>query len=116
MGVFSFMTTDTNESVPNKWNEVRPTFTVYMIDNKGNVWEENDYEGYGDFGGKDIYELIAEMNGLKGRDKGIDIFFNPIENVIYPNLVTDDSREWENKLLLDCPYQGHFYEGIIIYK
>jgi hypothetical protein len=115
MGVFSFMTTDTHESVPNQWQDDRPTFKVYMKDDKGNVWQESAYEGYGNFGGKDIYELLAEMNGFEGRDKGIDIFFEPIRGMKYPNLVRDESREWENKLLIDCPDQGHFYEGIQIY-
>ncbi len=41
---------------------------------------ENDYEGYGVFGGKDYYELLDEMNrdtsGARGdRDSGIDIAF-----------------------------------------
>tara|TARA_R110000787_G_scaffold17376_3_gene54474 strand:- start:3212 stop:3559 length:348 start_codon:yes stop_codon:yes gene_type:complete len=115
MGVFSFMTTDNNRSVPNKWQDARETFTVYLKDDKGNVWKESQYEGYGEFGGKDIYELIAEMNGHEGRDKGIDIFFKQDKTTKYPNLVTDSSVEWENKMLLDCEYQGHFYDGIIIY-
>ena len=46
-------------------------FTVYMKDNKGNVWAEDAYGGYGKFGGKDFYELAAEMNGLSTRDEGI---------------------------------------------
>ena len=115
MGVFSFMTTDTRESVPNKWQNDRPTFTVYMKDDKGNLWKESAYEGYGNFGGKDIYELLAEMNGFEGRDKGIEIFFKPIQRMKYPNLVRNKSKKWEDKLLLDCSYQGHFYEGIEIY-
>lgn len=115
MGVFSFMTTDNNRSVPNYWQDARETFTVYLKDDKGNVWKESQYDGYGNFGGKDIYELIAEMNGFEGRDKGIDIFFEPIDDMKYPNLVTDSSVEWENKILLDCEYQGHFYNGIELY-
>jgi hypothetical protein len=55
------------------------------------------------------------MNGFEGRDKGVEIFFEPIRGMKYPNLVRDESREWENKLLIDCPDQGHFYEGIQIY-
>ncbi len=36
--------------------------TVYLLDDKGNVWQEDTYEGYGEFGGKDFHQLIAEMN------------------------------------------------------
>ena len=116
MGVFSFLTTDTRESVPNIYQDERPTFTVYLKDNKGNVWKESAYEGYGVFGGKDIYELLAEMNGFEGgRDVGIDLFFRPIRGLIYPNLLRDKNIDWEDRLLLDCPDQGHFYGGIEIY-
>ena len=114
MGVFSFFTTDTQNSIPNTWQYDRPTFTVYMKDDKGNVWKESNYEGYGNFGGKDIYELIAEMNGFEGRDKGIEIFFKPIDGMKYPNLVRLKNSNWENETLKDCPEQGHFYGGIII--
>lgn len=38
--------------------------TIYMLDDKGNRWEENSYEGYGVFGGKDYFDLVAEMNGV----------------------------------------------------
>ena len=37
--------------------------TIYMLDDKGNKWAEDDYEGYGEFGGKDYFALAAEMNG-----------------------------------------------------
>lgn len=73
MGFFSFKTSDTNRSIANHYSK-RKTFNVVMQDDKGNVWYENDYEGYGVFGGKDIYELISEMNGYgKNRVKGIHL-------------------------------------------
>ena len=34
-----------------------------MTDDKGNRWEESNYDGYGVFGGKDYYALLDEMNG-----------------------------------------------------
>jgi hypothetical protein len=46
MGFFSFLTNDTEESISNKYS-IKPTFTIHMLDNKGNVWTENNYEGYG---------------------------------------------------------------------
>ena len=71
MGFFSWKTQDTNKSI---WNvhSGRKTLTVYMVDNKGNKWREEGYEGYGDFGGKDYYALLDEMNGGIGdRERGI---------------------------------------------
>ena len=67
MGFFSWFTSDTDKSIANKYSS-RPTFTVHMITEDGQVFTENDYDGYGVFGGKDIYVLIAEMNGFKGKD------------------------------------------------
>lgn len=80
MGFFSWKTQDTDKSIPSK-HSIKPTFKVYMKDNEGNMWEEDDYEGYGVFGDKDYYELVAEMNGFnfdnedKQRSIGISIDF-----------------------------------------
>jgi hypothetical protein len=96
MGQFSWFTQDTNHRIVN--NE---PFKVVMCDNKGNKYVEHCYEGYGEFGGKDYYELLAEMNGItladvggdknKLRTKGIQLAFdghtagdNP--NVLHPSL------------------------------
>ena len=62
MGVFSWHTNDTDEPIMNMFSG-RGGQTIYMKDNKGNVWKETNYEGYGEFGGKDFYELLAEMSG-----------------------------------------------------
>lgn len=67
MGFFSWNTSDTDKSIANRWS-TRSTFPVYMITEDGQIFEERDYDGYGVFGGKDIYVLIAEMNGHKGKD------------------------------------------------
>ena len=69
MGFFSWKTQDSGKSIANV--HTGRAFTVYMKDNKGNVWKEESYGGYGDFGGKDFYVLLAEMNGLKTRDEGL---------------------------------------------
>ena len=77
MGFFSFYTQDTNRSISNRHSD-RGSFTVYMKDRQDppNIYREDNYEGYGIFGGKDIHELIAEMNGLKTRDEGIKMYFD----------------------------------------
>ncbi|QSS96119.1 hypothetical protein [Psychroflexus sp. ALD_RP9] len=83
-----------------------------MVDDNGNTWKELSYNGYGIFGGKDFYELLAEMNGLTNREDGIKLYFDKDEsNVKYPNLVEHiESWQWQNKKPERCPYQGHFYE------
>tara|TARA_R100001126_G_scaffold45298_1_gene25633 strand:+ start:231 stop:563 length:333 start_codon:yes stop_codon:yes gene_type:complete len=95
MGFFSWHTNDTNEPI---WNcHTGKHDTVYMIDNLGNQWVEHFYDGYGEFGGKDYYELLAEMNGLPSdRGEGIDLAFsNPRKKHITPNLVTKPNQKWQ---------------------
>lgn len=107
MGVFSWKTQDTNKSIPNCFSG-KQQFTVYMIDNKGNEWKEKEYGGYGEFGGKDFYELLAEMNGKTTRDEGIDLYFGK-KAFLSPNLNQKPGHKWENRAPVDCEFQGHFY-------
>lgn len=87
MGQFSWFTQDTHHRIVNG-----EKFNVVMTDNNGNKYHEHQYEGYGVFGGKDYYELLAEMNGLgSDREAGIELAFkgspcgeNP--NCLHPSL------------------------------
>ena len=118
MGFFSWFTQDTDKSIANNYS-IRSTFPVDMVDDKGNVYHEDNYEGYGVFGGKDYYELLAEMNGITEGDLrtlGIDLVFsnNPsgeaTEDVLYPNLV-ESANGWTYDPIgpSTCPDQGYFY-------
>jgi len=108
MGFFSWKTNDTDRSISNIHSS-RGTFEVTMTDNKGNRWVENEYDGYGVFGGKDYYELLAEMNGLPSdRDEGISLAFSN-EPHITPNLTEDSNWTWRDDIIEDCPDQGFFY-------
>ena len=108
MGFFSWMTQDTNRSIPSSYSGRAP-ITVYMLDDKGNSWKEEAYEGYGLFGGKDYYELLAEMNGFKTRDEGIDVEFKNGKPFITPNLVESNTWKWKDEKPMDCRAQGYFY-------
>jgi hypothetical protein len=88
MGQFSWIAQDTNRSISN----ITPQ-PVTMVDNRGNKWKEDRYEGYGVFGGKDFYQLLAEMN-------------NADEPFISPNLYESSDRAWENRHPQDCQNQG----------
>ena len=127
MGFFSWKTQDTDNSIANQYSN-RKTFRVQMLDNKGNVWTEDTYEGYGRFGGKDFYELLAEMNGFESdktgdeytdeaRGFGINLAFkdNPngiaTKGVFYPNLIEQADGWFYNESGPDnCEYQGYFYD------
>lgn len=114
MGFFSWKTQDTKKSIANRYS-IKSTFTVYMLDDKGNVWEEVDYDGYGKFGGKDYYELLAEMNGLESdRMKGIELAsqynWDSHKDIKYPNLVQNIGKwKYTPDPPKDCKYQGYFY-------
>lgn len=111
MGFFSFITQDTNQSIFNY--HTGKQFPVMMTDNKGNRWIESDYAGYGVFGGKDYYQLLAEMNGYNDRRKGVDLYFSNREthpNILFPNLTEDMQWTWRNERPNDCPNQGYFEE------
>ena len=111
MGFFSWQTQDTNKSIPSV-HSTRDTFTVHMKDHKGNTWREDSYEGYGDFGGKDFYELLAEMNGMgSDRDAGIKLAFDKERNADaqWPTLTEDKDAEGTGKPR-ECRHQGFFYD------
>jgi hypothetical protein len=121
MGFFSWKTCDTDESIANKYSN-RPTFTVHMIAPDGQVFTEKDYDGYGEFGGKDFYDLLCELNGLpEDRSAGIDLVFkgnaggDNTPGVIYPKFV----ENLENNVVAQynslpnsksCDDQGFFYD------
>ena len=117
MGFFSWKTNNSDRSIANRYSD-RSTFKVYMRDNKGNVWVEEDYEGYGRFGGKDYYELLAEMNGLgSDRNKGLWLQYDSKGiNIIYPALfeafegADPQWKDYRGVAPEDCEYQGYFYD------
>jgi len=127
MGFFSWKTMDTDTSIPSQYSN-RKTFRVQMLDNKGNVWTEDNYEGYGRFGGKDFYELLAEMNGFtsdktgdeytdEARGFGINVAFKDngsgiaTKGVLYPNLIEQaDGWFYNESGPENCEHQGYFYD------
>jgi hypothetical protein len=92
-GQFSWMTQDTGQQIG---SEEENTIPVYMFDNKGKYYYENRYDGYGDFGGKDYYELLDQMNGGSGdRSRGIDLAFSKEKTgseILFPALVTKPDK------------------------
>jgi hypothetical protein len=108
MGFFSWIAQDTKQPIYINGYQ-KPGYgqrTYYMWDNKGNSWQEPSYEGYGMFGSKDYYILLAEMNRVYGPDvtedqkrkDGIDIEFSSDHNgIVFPNLTESSIWKWRNK-------------------
>ena len=111
------MTKDTDVSISNSCSD-RGTFTVFMVLPKckaypdGATFREDEYEGYGVFGGKDYFEAMAEINGKKAdRDVGIDLAYDGGRH-LWPQLVEDPTTVVESDFAVEnesCPDQGFFY-------
>lgn len=104
MGQFSWFTSDKNERIV-----ADETVDIYMSGSDHQVFhQKTPYEGYGEFGGKDFYEYLAELNDLPSdRGAGIELaysgkkydspkLFSVVENVIiassYPDPKTDPNQ------------------------
>lgn len=124
MGCFSWVTQNSNRSIIMEGYGTRryPSRTCYMWDNAGRRWREEQYEGYGMFGGKDYYVLLAEMNRAYGpevteeqkRNDGIAFEFSERLSLVYPNLTDCKEWTWKNEQPNRCINQGssnHFYDG-----
>lgn len=63
MGQFSWFTQDTKTQIFNDWDQHGDRQTIHMVDPRdGHDYKEEGYEGYGVFGGRDFYELLADIN------------------------------------------------------
>lgn len=123
MGMFSFLTADTDESISNVHSE-RGARTVYLLQPNGKKpIKESRYDGYGGFGPYDCFIWLVEMNAEainvnasalshdQKRDLGIDLFFSRASECVYPlkfsfneNAVYEQLEASES-----CPDQGFFY-------
>jgi hypothetical protein len=111
MGMFSWLCQDTKEAIRNNVHGYQAQ--AFMHDNKGNVWAQKDYDGYGMFGGKDFFQLVAEMNNCEGltgvedtdRSLGIDLCYSG-KPMLSPNLTREPDWTWRNEKPEDDPNQG----------
>ncbi len=106
-GQFSWMTQDTDKQIG---SDPENTIDVYMYDNEGNKWKETRYEGYGEFGGMDYYELVATMNGYDAdREKGVDLEYGKLKTkdkkrkTLFPALVTNPRFNWKRHDFTEKP-------------
>lgn len=110
MGFFSWKCAVSGESIANV-HSGQPKYKskCYLVTPEATYYE-SAYEGYGDFGGYNVYALIGDGD----RDKGIYDYLEKndpkfrIKVVLeryYNNQSYDELEESE-----DCEYQGYFYD------
>jgi hypothetical protein len=112
MGQFSWISKN-GEQIRSEMHHGQKVWMAYLDENdKVQTVVEPEYEGYGEFGGLDYYEVLAKMNGKETRDDGIRIAFNEmhIDEPVFPQLYTvepspDQIHNWFVECEMD-PNQG----------
>lgn len=111
MGQFSWISNN-GEQIRNEFHDGQKVWMSYLDENEQvQTVEEEEYDGYGHFGGLDYYEVLAKMNGKETRSEGIDIAFGPQgDKPKFPQLYTvepvvDQKHFWETECPND-PNQG----------
>ena len=95
MGVFSWKCAKSGVSIACEGAD-KPLWQsqCVLVTPMGNFYEMS-YEGYGEFGGKDVYELLGDGN----RDLGLDRHFS-------------GTAKFDIKVVLRCHYEGESYEEL----
>jgi len=104
MGQFSWISNN-GEQIRNMKHNGQKVWMAYLDDN-GQVQtvKEEEYDGYGRFGGLDYYEIVAKMNGKSNRSEGIDISFGTQgDKPKYPQLYTIEPTDaTQHDWLTEC--------------
>lgn len=109
IGFFSWKCAVTDVSIANIYSgRIREQSKCYLI-TPTKTYYEPAYEGYGVFGGADVYELLG--NG--DRDNGIDLYFReggpPFDvKVVLAQFYNGQTYE-ELPPSKNCPHQGYFF-------
>lgn len=112
MGCFSWFTQDKSHKRIVIGNIKKPIYMIGEVNGQRITHtEENHYDGYGVFGGKDYYEFMAEMNGKTiadfdgDRDKlryaGIEMAFDGDR--------FGESKKWKHPTL--TLVEGDYHDG-----
>jgi len=128
MGCFSWCTSDTRKSVGIGCLESEVTAgEVYLLNPFGEPYRETDYNGYGVFGGQDVYALVAKWNAPEQckdengdwlpddeiRDLGIYLACYNDDHVQlqYPIKIVEHVMPYEEaEISPHCPFQGCIYD------
>lgn len=92
--------------------------SFFMMDDSRHMWTETQYKGDASFGGKNFFELLAEMNMSKSRlekancsptEMGMKLYRGTTKlikkskgqiinlELKYPEILIDDEHSWKNR-------------------
>ena len=96
MGQFSWLCAVSGEALIEKWSDVKDESerSAFLVTPDATYFEK-EYEGYGEFGGHDVYALLG--NG--DRDLGIDLYYG-------------GKAPWDIKIVLADHYTGQVYDEL----
>ena len=96
MGQFSWLCAVSGEALIEKWSNVleKSEHSAYLVTPDATYFEKC-YEGYGVFGGKDVYELLGDGD----RNEGIDLYY-------------EGKAPFEVKVVLADYYTGQTYDEL----
>lgn len=126
MGYFSWCTSDTRKSIGIGLENEVTAGEVYLLNPFGAPYKETNYDGYGVFGGQDVYALVAKWNAPeqckddngdwlpddKIRELGIDLacYDNDHVQLRYPIKIVEHVMSYEEAEISPmCPFQGCTY-------
>ena len=128
MGFFSWYTSDTHTSISNRYS-VMGALPVYLLCPDGTKIYEDNYDGYGRFGGYDIFTLLAKWNApekvkeLEGDEEEIRMLGIALTydgnckdnnaNLKYPIKIVENPNiryEFAEPAKPDDEHQGYFYD------
>jgi hypothetical protein len=138
MGFFSFLTSDTKRSIPSYHSKRKP-FNFYVVFPDDSVMRCTNYQGYGVFGGIDVFFAAAYLTDVPRssrlllvdavleaicdedidrdkfdamRERGIDLFYpkSGKPKGVLPRFTEYLKPYSELSDPVDCPHQGFFYD------
>jgi len=105
MGQFSWITSDTDKSILADGHQ-----SVKMLSPDGRVFHEDNYEGYGVFGGKDYFELLAELN-VSEDERELAVKKAKASHIVLRYTHPFNPIDVVRKLGIDLLYQGENRHG-----
>lgn len=108
MGFFSWKCAVSGESVANVYSGKPKEQTECVLVTPTETLLESAYDGYGEFGGKDVYALLGDGD----RDTGINLHFSgngPFQIKVVLKKHYKGQTYSELPMSEDCEHQGYFF-------